>query len=72
MKDRYKMKKMTNKVEKLVDENIVNAKVLKEKLNQKTEDMIKKSDHLMKKAEHKTERMLVRAKGRAQKVISKV
>ena len=66
------MKKKTDKAEKIVVENIVNAKQLKEKLNQKTEDMIKKSDQLMNKAEHKTERMLVRAKGRAQKVISKV
>lgn len=66
------MKKFTNKAEKVVVENIVNAKVLKEKLNQKTEGMINKSDLLMCKAEHKTERMLVRAKGRAQKVISKV
>lgn len=71
-KDRYKMKKITNKTEKIVVENIVNAKILKEKLNQKTEGMINKSDLLMGKAEHKTERMLVRAKGRAQKVISKV
>ena len=66
------MKKITEKAEKVVAENIVNAKLLKEKLNQKTENMINKSDHLMNKAEHKTERMLVRAKGRAQKVISKV
>ncbi len=66
------MKKFTDKAEKIMDENIVNAKVLKEKLNQKTENMIKKSDQLMNKAEHKTERMLVRAKGKAQKIISKV
>jgi len=71
-KDRYKMKKITDKAEKIVVENIVNAKILKEKLNQKTENLIGKSDQLMNKAEHKTERMLVRAKGRAQKVISKV
>jgi hypothetical protein len=71
-KDRFKMKKFTDKAEKIMDENIVNAKVLKEKLNQKTENMIKKSDQLMNKAEHKTERMLVRAKGKAQKIISKV
>lgn len=66
------MKKLTDKAEKIVDDNIVNAKILKEKLNQKTENLIKKSDQLMHKAEHKTERMLVRAKGKAQKVISKV
>lgn len=71
-KDRYKMKKITDKAEKIVVENIVNAKILKEKLNQKTKNMIKKSDQLMNKAEQKTERMLVKAKGKAQKVISKV
>jgi len=71
-KDRYEMKRITNRVEKVVEDNIINAKLLKEKLNLKTENMIGKSDQLMNKAEHKTERMLVRAKGRAQKVITKV
>jgi F0F1-type ATP synthase membrane subunit b/b' len=66
------MKKITDKAEKVVAENIVNAKQLKEMLNQKTANMIKKSDQLMNKAEHKAERMVVRAKGKAQKVISKV
>jgi hypothetical protein len=66
------MKKITDKAEKVVAENIVNTKILKEKLDQKTEGMIKKSDQLMNKADYKTERMLVRAKGRKQKVISKV
>lgn len=66
------MKKFTDKAEKVVAENIVNTKILKEKLDQKTEGMIKKSDQLMNKADYKTERMLVRAKGRKQKVISKV
>jgi hypothetical protein len=66
------MKKFTDRAEKAVVDNIVNAKLLKEKLNLKTENLIKKSDQLMNKAEHKTEKMLVRAKGKAQKVISKV
>lgn len=66
------MKRLTDKAEKIVVENIVNAKMLKEKLNLKTENMIGKSDQLMNKAENKAERMMVRAKGRAQKVISKV
>lgn len=66
------MKRIKNKAEKVVVDSIVNAQMLKEKLNQKTENMIGKSDQLMYKADHKAERMMVRAKGRAQKVISKV
>ena len=62
------MDKMNHKVE----EDIVSAKVLKEKLNLKTQNMIGKSDLLMSKADDKANRMIVKAKGRAQKVISKV
>jgi F0F1-type ATP synthase membrane subunit b/b' len=65
------MKKIIDKTENVVAENVVDAKSLKEKLNQKTNGMVKKSDDLTKKSERKTDRMLVRAKGRAQKVINK-
>ena len=48
------MKKIIDKTEKIVVENVVDAKKLKEKLNQRTDDVITKSEKLMKIAERKT------------------
>lgn len=66
------MKKITDRAEKAIVDNIVNAKLLKEKLNLKTENMIGKSDQLMNKADKKAESMMVKAKGKVQKIIRKV
>ncbi len=63
---------MRNKNNSGITDNIVDAKNLRDKLNAKTEGLIKKSDQLMNKADKRADSILVKSKGKARKTINKV